>query len=194
MEPENVPDLALRAVNGDQEAFKYLYTHYSHHLKRVIEHRLNRRVRKARDMDDAYDSFWVRVLGSEGWVTETFTSEEGFVAFLRSYARSYARDVNRKHLDAQKRDMRAEVPLTDDVPHKGPSVQEVVEKRDLYDCVMEASPQELRSIYYHSKKEGISMRQAADQLGVPRRRYESLIEAAREEFKRRARRGRAASA
>ena len=143
--------MMLRAGMGDQETFELLYRKYAHDLKLVIRAHLRDRVRRHSDPEDVLDSVWRAMLG-DVWDNKTFTTKAGFRAFLIRYAEHKTADLNRKYHSTQKRDVSRVIPMNEDVPQRGTSVEQALENRDSCDFLMQTSPEEERDVYVHLMK------------------------------------------
>jgi len=103
--------LAVRARSGDKQAFGELLERFRPRLERLIELRLDRRLRKRMDPIDVIQDLFVRGGGSFESVPE-FESLSPYV-WLRQIAVWRVIDLHRRHLGAQRRDPRRETGFLD---------------------------------------------------------------------------------
>ncbi len=186
MEPSELLDLLMRAHHGDNDAFTFVYNHYRPEIVPVIREHLNHDLYAVHDLEDAYHTFWLTVLTSRRWASEIFTSEAGFLAFLKAFARRTTSDANSHYLDTCGRDRRRQEPLTNDMTDTHRADEQVCEEQELFARVLEACPEEsVRAIYLRMQKSG-TMADAAKMEGVSRRRLVALFKIVRQEFLRRA--------
>jgi RNA polymerase sigma-70 factor (ECF subfamily) len=102
-------DLLRRAQAGDQRALAELFTHYRGRLKRLVQLRLDRRLRGRVDPSDVLQESYLEV--HKRFAEWTADRQLPFFLWLRLVTGQKLTDFHRHHLGAQMRDAAQEVSL-----------------------------------------------------------------------------------
>lgn len=110
-ESEETRNLVARLRSGDREALDPLFARHERYLRRVIELRLDRRLRRRVGVSDVVQAAQLDALQR----VDDYLADDGmpFRWWLRRTAQERLRRVHRENLHAAKRDVRREVPLPD---------------------------------------------------------------------------------
>lgn len=101
--------LLLRVRAGDDQAFVELFSRYRDRLKRMLEFRMDRRLRGREDASDIIQEVYIDAHQRLHHYLET--RELSFFIWLRQLATQRLIDIHRRHLKAEKRDVKQEIPL-----------------------------------------------------------------------------------
>ena len=100
-----------RVRAGDREALNRLLTEHEPHLRRIVDMRLGRQLRRRTSVSDVVQAAQIDVVQQIG---RYFDGEPiPFQLWLRRIAQGRVRAIWREHMQAAKRDVRREVPLPD---------------------------------------------------------------------------------
>ncbi len=101
--------IVRRAISGDTGALGALLEKHEPRLRRMVALRLDERLRGRVDPADVVQECYTKLLAT----LERFLQKDGlsFFVWLHLETGDHLRDVHRRHLAAQARDVRAEVPL-----------------------------------------------------------------------------------
>lgn len=114
-DPGLVDGLVARLRDGDERALAELFSRYRERLKRMVEFRLDRRLRGRVDGSDVLQEAYLdAALRLRHYVQKP---EMSFFVWLRQITFQRLIDVHRQHLAAQMRDAKQEVSLN----HRGPN-------------------------------------------------------------------------
>lgn len=103
--------LAVLARAGDKQAFGELLERFRPRLERLIELRLDRRLRQRMDPSDVMQDLFLR--GGGNFESDTESESLSPYVWLRQIALWRVIDLQRKHLGAQRRDPRRETRFMD---------------------------------------------------------------------------------
>ena len=165
------------AKKGDKAALEELCRTYSERVRRIVRLRMGRELRsRMESMDVVQDAL---ICALRGLGTFTYTDEGDFTRWLSRITENRLRD-NLEKMNAAKRDVRREIPLTNDrgdgqqsgvwpvepLYTVTPSVEfEKHEQLDRLERAMETLKPEYKEVVLLTKIEGLSHKQAADRLG-----------------------------
>jgi len=103
------PELLARLAKGDREALATLFAQHRDRLRRMIEFRLHPRLLRRIDPDDVLQDAWLdAVQRIDSYAQQR---EPSCYLWLRLVLGQTIVDVHRRHLGAQMRDAKQEVPL-----------------------------------------------------------------------------------
>ena len=101
--------LTERLRNGDAAVLGPLFDEHRPHLKRMVRFRMDRRLRGRVDISDVVQQVYIDAAQRlDHYVSG---SERSFLVWLRQVAEQSLVDLYRRHLGAQRRDVRRERPL-----------------------------------------------------------------------------------
>ncbi|MCB1282461.1 MAG: sigma-70 family RNA polymerase sigma factor [Salinibacterium sp.] len=110
-----VVDWLARLRQGDLPVLADLFQHYRDRLWRMVHFRIDPRLATRVDADDVLQEAWIAAQQRvQHWIA---APEKSFFIWLRLGVGQVIIDVHRRHLGAQRRDARLEVPM-----HSGASV------------------------------------------------------------------------
>ena len=174
---DELTSLTVRARAGDKQAFGELLEQFRPRLERLIELRLDRRLRQRMDPTDVMQDLFVR--GGGNFVSDAETESLSPYVWLRQIALWRVIDLQRKHLGAQRRDPRRETRIMD-VQHTPDlaagwlvdsitSPSDVVAREELI-CRLNSALESLdpidREILILRHCEQLSRSEAAESLGI----------------------------
>ncbi|MBI5851715.1 MAG: sigma-70 family RNA polymerase sigma factor [Planctomycetes bacterium] len=103
------PELVARLAKGDREALAALFAQHRDRLRRMIEFRLHPRLLRRIDPDDVLQDAWLdAVLRIDSYAQQR---DPSCYLWLRLVVGQTLIDLHRRHLGAQMRDMKLEVPM-----------------------------------------------------------------------------------
>ena len=103
------PDLIARLEAGDEHAFVELFSKYRERLKRMLEFRMDRRMRGREDPSDILQEVYI---DAHQRIPHYLKRPElSFYVWLRQLTMQRLIDVYRRHLKSEKRDVKLEVLL-----------------------------------------------------------------------------------
>jgi DNA-directed RNA polymerase specialized sigma24 family protein len=105
---------------------------------------------------------------------EVFESEETLIAYLLKRSKNKALEVNRKNLDADKRSLHRQVPLSTDPPDPRPSGQRVVDVADRWQHFVESLPPPWPQAFC-LLRDGHSYEEAARLVNIPERTFRRFL-------------------
>lgn len=111
MDSEETQGLVARLKQGDRSVLDPLFEKHNDYLKQVIRTRLGQRLRRRVGVSDVAQAAQLDAL--EGIDDYIANDDLPFRWWLRKAAQHQLQRVFEQHLDAQKRDIRREVPLPD---------------------------------------------------------------------------------
>lgn len=101
--------LLRAAQHGDQDAFARLFSAFRPRLRRLVDFRLDSRLRGRVDADDILQEAWLDAVQRRAHFSGTSDTE--FFLWLRLVVRQTLINVHRRHIGAQARDAGRELPL-----------------------------------------------------------------------------------
>lgn len=110
--------LLVRIRGGCELAARELVSSMSSHICRVIERRMDRRLKQKYDTDDLAQMVWASFFRNR-WKAADFSQHDQLRQYLVAMARHKVIQVIRRHVQATKRDVRREWSLDD--PAFGPT-------------------------------------------------------------------------
>ena len=169
--------LVALAKNGDSQALERLCKVYGERVRRIVRLRMGRELRsKMESMDIVQDAFISALRDLEGF---TYQNEGDFLRWVSKVAENRLRD-NLDKLHADKRDVRKEIPLENNMRSSQDSLIQnfapadlttpsvIVSKREELDKLEKAMDKlkpEYREVITLTKIEGFSYKQAGDKIG-----------------------------
>jgi len=102
-------ELVERVRRGDRSAFDDLAERYRSRLRSLIRFRLNEKVRPRLDADDVLQETLLRAF--RGMPELKWSGSGRFVSWLTTIAENTCREMLRRHVLAQRNDIKREVPL-----------------------------------------------------------------------------------
>lgn len=106
---ENTEELVRQALGGDEKALAILFENYRDRLHRMVELRLDRRLRGRVDAADVLQEAYIDLAKK----LEEFSKRDSmsFFLWLRLVTGERLLNIHRKHLKTEKRDVRQEISL-----------------------------------------------------------------------------------
>lgn len=169
--------LVTLAKQGDESACDKLFSAYGERVRRIIRLRMGKELRsKLESMDLVQDAFIFALRSLENF---TYQNEGDFLRWLSKIAENRIRD-NLDKLHAEKRDIRKEIPLKDNVqssqdtfirdfvPADSTTPSMIISKREELDRLEKAMDKlkpEYKEIITLTKIEGLSYEQVGNRLG-----------------------------
>lgn len=120
--PPRVQSLLVRIRGGCEAAAAELVRSMSTHIRRVIERRMDQRLRQKYDTEDVAQMVWASFFRNR-WRAEDFSRHEQLRQYLVAVARHKVIQVIRRHVQATKRDVRREWSLEDSVHRTLPAIR-----------------------------------------------------------------------
>ena len=118
-EPHKEADLISRFRNGEDAALAELFDHYHDRLKRIVHFRLDQRMAGRVSESDVIQDAYVAALARVDHYREK--QDMAFFVWLRLLLNQQMTDLHRRHLQAEKRDVRREFSIDQhpffDPPH-----------------------------------------------------------------------------
>lgn len=112
MSPSNTgltDDVIARLRAGDEHAFADLFANYRHRLKLMLEFRMDERLRSRADASDILQDVYI---DAHGRISHYLKRPHlSFYIWLRQLTTQRLIDVHRRHLKAEKRDVRLEISI-----------------------------------------------------------------------------------
>lgn len=102
-------DLVLRLQAGDDHAFAELFSVYRSRLKQMLEFRMDRRLRGREDASDILQEVYIDAHKRMAHYLKR--PELSFYIWLRQLTTQRLFDIHRRHLKAEKRDIKQEVSI-----------------------------------------------------------------------------------
>ena len=102
-------ELLVRLKSGDEHAFAGLFSRYRGRLKQMLEFRMDRRLRGREDASDVLQEVYIDA--HERLIHYLSKPELSFYVWLRQLTTQRLIEIYRRHLQAEKRDVRMEVSL-----------------------------------------------------------------------------------
>lgn len=169
--------LVTLAQDGDNSAMDQLCKVYSERIQRIVRFRMGNELRgKLESMDLVQDAFVEAVRDLDRF---EYKDEGDFLRWMSKIAENRIRD-NLKHLHADKRDIRREVPMDHRVPTTRDStprmpeplrtttpsvIMSVSEELDKLENAMNLLKPEYREVIVLNQIEGLSLKKIGDKLG-----------------------------
>lgn len=100
-------EVKARLAAGDDHAFADLFSCYRQQLKRMLEFRMDRRIRRREDASDILQEVYIDA--HQRMKHYLKKPELSFYVWLRQLTKQRLIDIHRRHLDAEKRDVKQEV-------------------------------------------------------------------------------------
>jgi RNA polymerase sigma factor (sigma-70 family) len=165
---------------GDDDAARALVERYGPHVLRVVRRKLDKRLRSKFDSADFLQAVWASFFAIPDQKF-TFNESGALVAFLVTLARNKVVEAVRQRLQTQKHDVHREESLDAPGPHeeahlpgREPTPSAIAIAREEWQRVLQKQPAHYQCIL-HSRREGQSPRQIAEELGVSERTVRRVI-------------------
>ena len=171
--------LLVRIRGGCELAARELVSSMSCHICRVIERRMDRRLKQKYDTDDLAQMVWASFFRYR-WQAADFSQHDQLRQYLVAMARHKVIQVIRRHVQATKRDVRREWSLDD--PAVGPTPattgcqtasQLAIRNECLEKCLRGEKPQVARIL--ELRLGGAAYVEIADELGIHERTVRRIM-------------------
>jgi RNA polymerase sigma factor (sigma-70 family) len=180
VDPRPFQDLMRRVPAGDAEAVAQLVREYScvlhHFIRRALDAR--RTLRRFFDSDDVMQEIWADFL-EDVPRRPHFELPQGLEAYLVRMARNFVENIVAKYLDAQKRDLRRDVPLEGAAEPSIRSFVGALLAQDEFDNLLRAQAPKLREALC-LLRDGHTQQEAARRLGISPRTLSRMLQHAKD--------------
>jgi RNA polymerase sigma factor (sigma-70 family) len=177
---EDFKALLQRAKAGDEEAAVELVRTNETVIRNVVRAKLHKAARRLVDSTDVVQMVWGDFFGNiDHWID--FNDPEQLTAYLVGMARRRALKVNRDLLDREKRDLRRQASLKevpDPTSPVGSPLHAVMSQDSWEHFLQDREPHERE--FLNLLRDGCTLREIADLLGVCDRTARRILAAMRE--------------
>ena len=161
-------DLMRRIREGSQEALSELVQNFQHHILHAVRRQMNKRLRSKFDSADFQQAVWASFFAHRSRI-EQFTSPEELIGFLASMARHKVINEFRRRVLATKHNVNYEYPLDGSSDRaliaRQPTASQVAIAEERLTDLLNKQPDPYRQMVV-LRREGNTMQEIADQLGV----------------------------